>query len=307
MNEQIELENNIPSFLKEMLEKQYDTKDIEKIVKGYYKKRPVTFRVNTIKASVEKIKEELEKNDIQFDMVDFCEEAFIIKNVTEKEVEQLDIYKNGEIYLQSLSSMLPPIILKPEENIDILDMAAAPGGKTTQIAAITNNKSRITACEINNIRAERLKYNIDKQGATSVYLMKKDSRFIDDFFSFDKILLDAPCSGSGTLDLNNQNSDKIFTKKLVDKSVKSQLSLLKKAVKVLKKGHEMVYSTCSILECENEDIVNEVLKQNNVEIIPIDYEWISKLPVLPTKINGTLCIAPNEYFEGFFIAKLRKK
>lgn len=307
MNEQIELENNIPSFLKEMLEKQYDTKDIEKIVKGYYKKRPVTFRVNTIKASVEKIKEELEKNDIQFDMVDFCEEAFIIKNVTEKEVEQLDIYKNGEIYLQSLSSMLPPIILKPEENIDILDMAAAPGGKTTQIAAITNNKSRITACEINNIRAERLKYNIDKQGATSVYLMKKDSRFIDDFFSFDKILLDAPCSGSGTLDLNNQNSDKIFTKKLVDKSVKSQLSLLKKAVKVLKKGHEMVYSTCSILECENEDIVNEVLKQYNVEIIPIDYEWISKLPVLPTKINGTLCIAPNEYFEGFFIAKLRKK
>lgn len=307
MNEQIKLENNIPSFLKEMLEKQYDTKDIEKIVKGYYKKRPVTFRVNTIKASVEKIKEELEKNDIQFDMVDFCEEAFIIKNVTEKEVEQLDIYKNGEIYLQSLSSMLPPIILKPEENIDILDMAAAPGGKTTQIAAITNNKSRITACEINNIRAERLKYNIDKQGATSVYLMKKDSRFIDDFFSFDKILLDAPCSGSGTLDLNNQNSDKIFTKKLVDKSVKSQLSLLKKAVKVLKKGHEMVYSTCSILECENEDIVNEVLKQNNVEIIPIDYEWISKLPVLPTKINGTLCIAPNEYFEGFFIAKLRKK
>lgn len=307
MNEQIKLENNIPSFLKEMLEKQYDTKDIEKIVKGYYKKRPVTFRVNTIKASVEKIKEELEKNDIQFDMVDFCEEAFIIKNVTEKEVEQLDIYKNGEIYLQSLSSMLPPIILKPEENIDILDMAAAPGGKTTQIAAITNNKSRITACEINNIRAERLKYNIDKQGATSVYLMKKDSRFIDDFFSFDKILLDAPCSGSGTLDLNNQNSDKIFTKKLVDKSVKSQLSLLKKAVKVLKKGHEMVYSTCSILECENEDIVNEVLKQYNVEIIPIDYEWISKLPVLPTKINGTLCIAPNEYFEGFFIAKLRKK
>lgn len=307
MNEQIKLENNIPSFLKEMLEKQYDTKDIEKIVKGYYKKRPVTFRVNTIKASVEKIKEELEKNDIQFDMVDFCEEAFIIKNVTEKEVEQLDIYKNGEIYLQSLSSMLPPIILKPEENIDILDMAAAPGGKTTQIAAITNNKSRITACEINNIRAERLKYNIDKQGATSVYLMKKDSRFIDDFFSFDKILLDAPCSGSGTLDLNNQNLGKIFTKKLVDKSVKSQLSLLKKAVKVLKKGHEMVYSTCSILECENEDIVNEVLKQNNVEIIPIDYEWISKLPVLPTKINGTLCIAPNEYFEGFFIAKLRKK
>lgn len=307
MNEQIELENNIPSYLKEMLEKQYDTKDIETIVKGYYKKRPVTLRVNTIRASEQKIREELEKNNIQYDRVNFCEEVFIIKNVTEKEIEQLEIYKNGEIYLQSLSSMLPPLILNPEENIDILDMAAAPGGKTTQIAAITNNKSRITACEINNIRAERLKYNIDKQGATSVYLMKKDSRFIDDFFSFDKILLDAPCSGSGTLDLSNQNIEKIFTKKLVEKSIKSQLALLKKAVKILKKGHEMVYSTCSILKCENEDVVNEVLKQNNIEIVPIEYEWLSSLPLLPTKINGTLCIAPNEYYEGFFIAKLRKK
>ena len=104
---------------------------------------------------------------------------------------RLDIYKDGKIYLQSLSSMLPPIILEPQEGKDILDMAAAPGGKTTQMAALSNNKAHITACEMNNIRIEKLKYNVEKQGATCVYVMQKDSRQIDDFFSFDQILLDS--------------------------------------------------------------------------------------------------------------------
>ena len=90
--------------------------------------------------------------------------------------------------------MLPPIVLNPKENYDILDMAAAPGGKTTQIAALTQNNAHITACEMNQIRLERLKYNVEKQGASSVYVMKQDARRIDDFFSFDQILLDAPCS-----------------------------------------------------------------------------------------------------------------
>ena len=113
--------------------------------------------------------------------------------------------------------MLPVIVLEPEEQTDILDMTAAPGGKTTQIAAMTNNKANITACEMNVVRAEKLKYNIEKQGASCVYIMRTDARYIDDFFSFDKILLDAPCSGSGTLNIENLNLEKTFTEKLIKK------------------------------------------------------------------------------------------
>ncbi len=101
-------------------------------------------------------------------------------------------------------------------------MAAAPGGKTTQMAALVNNKARITACEMNAIRAERLKYNIEKQGASSVYVMITDSRKIDDFFSFDRILLDAPCSGSGTLYSEDENRKKHLHLKLIQKSIKAQ-------------------------------------------------------------------------------------
>lgn len=188
------MEEQLPNFLKEMLNSQYGEKIAKQIIEGYNVKRPVTFRVNTLKSSELDIESKLRKLKIEFEKVLWSKEAFILKNVTEKEIENIDMYKNGEIYLQSLSSMLPPIILEPKENYDILDMAAAPGGKTTQLAALTQNNAHITACEMNSIRLERLKYNIEKQGANSVYTMQTDSRKIDDFFSFDQILLDAPCS-----------------------------------------------------------------------------------------------------------------
>ena len=300
------METKIPKFLKEKLEKQYGGDLAKAILEGYEKTRKVTLRVNTIKSSAEKIEEELKNHKIEYETVELNKEAFIIKNKREKEIEELEIYKNGEIYLQSLSSMLPPIVLEPKEGTDILDMAAAPGGKTTQIAALVNNKASITACELNNIRAQRLKYNIEKQGATCVYVMQTDARKINDFFSFDQILLDAPCSGSGTLNVNDENLNKIFTEKLVQKSVKSQRELLKKALKVLKSGQEMVYSTCSVLQEENEDIIN-TLNKKEYEIIPIQFSGIQQLPMLPTKIEGTLCVMPTELYEGFFVAKIRKK
>lgn len=293
-------------FLNEMLQKQYGQEIKGKIIDGYKTNRLVTFRVNTLKSSIKEIEEKLEELNIEYKKVSWSKEAFIINNVRENEIQELDIYLQGKIYLQSLSSMLPPIILEPKEGIDILDMAAAPGGKTTQLAALSNNKAHITACEMNNIRIEKLKYNVEKQGASCVYVMKKDSRQIDDFFSFDQILLDAPCSGSGILNFNNKNLNKHFSLELIDKSAKIQLALLRKAIKVLKKNQEMVYSTCSILSKENEEIVSKVMSENKLEIVPIEFEGIDDLPLLPTKIKGTLCVCPNELYEGFFIAKIRK-
>lgn len=298
---------NIPKFLIEILNNQYDKTTVEKILKGFTAKRRVTLRVNNIKTNINYVKSQFDEIGIKYESVNFYENALIIDNADEKDIQALDLYKNGEIYLQSLSSMLPPIILNPQPNTDILDMCAAPGGKTTELAAITDNSAHITACEMNHIRLERLKYNIDKQGATCVYTMQNDARNIDDFFSFDSILLDAPCSGSGTLNANDINLEKTFTSKLIQKSTSSQLALLRKAIKILKSEKEMIYSTCSILACENEDIINTVLKEQNIEIIPIYIKGIENLPLLPTKIKGTICVCPNELYEGFFIAKIRKK
>ena len=302
----LDIKDKIPKFLTNELIKQYGEDICSKILSGYREKRVVTLRVNTLKSGIEKVCEELTKNNIEYERVSWSNTALIISNSTEQELQKLSIYENGEIYLQSLSSMLPPVIMNPQENTDILDMTAAPGGKTTQIAALTNNNANITACEMNNIRIEKLKYNIEKQGATSVSILQADSRTLSDYFAFDQVLLDAPCSGSGTIDLNNEKTYRNFTEKLVEKSSKSQITLLKKALKILKPGHEMIYSTCSILEKENEDILNKALKGINAEIVPIQFDGIEYIQLIPTKIKGTLCVCPNRYYEGFFVAKIRK-
>lgn len=296
----------IPEFLKNMLLNQYNEEITNKIIEGYSKPRKVTLRVNTIKSTIEKVKEVLKNANISYTEVNWNKDALIIENVREEEIRKLDIYENGEIYLQSLSSMIPAMVLEPKEKENILDMTAAPGGKTTQMAAISNNNAMITACEKNKIRADRLKYNIEKQGVTCAYVMVTDSRNLDDMFSFDKILLDAPCSGSGTLYITD-DVWKTFNEELINRCVKVQEELLNKALKILKKGGTLVYSTCSILSKENEEILNKVLKKFKAEIVPIDKSLLQEVPLLPTKIEGTICVLPNELYEGFFVVKIRKQ
>lgn len=291
----------IPLFLIEKIEKQYGKETAKKIEQGLLEENPVTLRVNTIKSSLEKVKNELEKNNIEYENVEWNKDALIIKNVREDEIRKLGIYENGEIYLQSLSSMIPTVVLEPKEKENILDMTAAPGGKTTQIAAIAENKVFITACEKNKIRYDRLKYNVEKQGVKNINIMQEDSRKLSDYFSFDKILLDAPCSGSGTENVFTPN----FSEYLIQKSSKVQEELLTKSLTILKPAGEMVYSTCSILKEENEDIVKKVLKKFKAQIIPINVP--QNIPVLPTSIDGALCVCPTKYYEGFFVVKILKK
>ena len=299
----MKMQEEIPQFLYKKLEKQYEENIVKKIIEGYEKQKPLTIRIKTIKTNIEVVKEKLEKSKIQYKKVKWNEQALIIENAGENIIKELEIYEKGEIYLQSLSSMIPPIILNPKEGENILDMAAAPGGKTTQIAAITNNKAMITACEKNKIRAERLKYNLQKQGVKCANIMVEDARKLNEFFSFDKILLDAPCSGSGTDNIKDEK----FTEELIKRSQKTQEEMLTKALQILKSGKEMIYSTCSILKQENEEIIQKVLSKIKAEIVPIDEKYLIDIPLLPVDIKGTICVCPTELYEGFYIAKIIKK
>ena len=165
----------------------------------------------------------------------------------------------------------------------------------------------ITACEKNKIRAERLKYNLEKQGVRCANVIIEDARKLNDFFSFDKVLLDAPCSGSGTLTIQESGIEKNFTQELINRSVKTQEELLKKALTILKPGKEMIYSTCSILKDENENVLNKILPKLKATIVPIDKNNLQGIPLLPVTLQGTICVAPTQLYEGFFIAKIKKQ
>ena len=282
----------VPEILIKKIEEQYG--DLLDKILGGYTDRKSTLRINTLKIKKEEVLEILDKENIKYQFVSWYDCALIVDDIDK--IRNLDIYKNGEVYVQSLSSMIPPIILNPF-NEKILDMAASPGGKTTEIYNLSKGSSMITAVEKNPIRAEKLKYNLNKQGVQATVLVSDASK-LDEFFRFDKILLDAPCSGSGTNKLEH------FNEKLLYNCVDTQKKLLLKALQILKVNHTMVYSTCSILYEENEKQLEDLIKKGIIEIIDID--GFDDIPRLPSKIKGTLCVCPTDLYEGFFVAHIRR-
>ena len=287
-------------FFYDRLLREYGEELTRLIISGLSSLRYTTLRVNTLKSNALEIEKIFKEKQITYDKVPWYEDAFILTHHNKDDIYNLDIYKDGKIYLQSLSSMLPVFILEPKEE-SILDMTAAPGSKTSEIAALSHNKSLITATEKNKIRYERLKYNMEKLGVNKITILNEDARYLDDFYAFDKILLDAPCSGSGTLYLPNVKN---FDEALIERCQKVQYELLEKALKIVKIGGIIVYSTCSILKEENEEIVQKILSSGKAELVPIDASTYH-LPLLPS-MEGTITVMPTKLYEGFFIAKIRR-
>ena len=301
---------SLPEHLVSLLADQYAEPDIERILEGYRAQRNVTLSANTLSSSKDEVANELDGAGIAWSGVDWYADAFVIENARERQIWDLPIYEEGKVYLQSLSSMLPPIALEARANEDVLDMCAAPGGKTSQIAALSGNRAHLTACEMHAPRADKLEYNLAKLGARNVVVMRTDARRMDEFFRFDRILVDAPCSGSGTLKLDNPNGLARFTPKLIEKSKKSQRALLSKALTLMKAGSTLVYSTCSILEEENESIVRDCLskarRQGTFELKPLTFAGMEAIPTLPSTLDEALVVCPTELYEGFFMVRIER-
>lgn len=297
--------HKLPDFLEKKFTDRFGREVTDGIVSAFSVRRPVTARVNTLKATAAEVTEALAGAGFKVSAAPFWENALIIEGGDEAAVAETEVYKDGRIYLQSLSSMIPVLFLGAKAGENILDMAAAPGGKTAQIAAVTDNGAFITACEKNKIRAERLKYNIAMQGAKRTTVMVTDSAKLDPLFTFDRVLLDAPCSGSGTLELWRERAP-MTDEELVARSVRIQRTLLRGALAHMRRGSEMIYSTCSILEEENEAQIKAALGMG-AEIVPLSASDLPCVPVIKGSLEGTLTVRPTELYEGFFVAKLRKK
>lgn len=269
------------------------------IEEGYSAERAVTLRVNACKTTAEHVCAELSARGIAVRSMEWYEDALVADGVRERTLEETPLYTRGEIYLQSLSSMLPPIFLQPQAGENILDMTAAPGGKTTELYALSGGKALITACERDAVRFERLKFNFERQGATRVNAVRKDALTLDDALKFDKILLDAPCTGTGTISAGSRVR---FSDDYLSRCVRLQGNLLDKALKLLKKGGTLLYSTCSVLEEENGGAVRRALRAG-ARLVPV--ELPSEIPTLPSP-EGTACVCPSALYEGFFLAMFTK-
>ncbi|MGE5558256.1 MAG: RsmB/NOP family class I SAM-dependent RNA methyltransferase [Bacillota bacterium] len=293
-----------PVFIRRLYD-QFEPPQAEQIMAGFMENRPLTLRINTLKTDIRKVMEIFKADGVKFDRVNWDPAALIIKNAGEKDLESHDLYKSGGIYLQSLASMIPPLVLNPAPGAKILDLAAAPGSKSTQLAALMQNRGFILANEKDKIRGERLRYNLNKQGVRIAEIRLGDGKRLESNWHgfFDAALLDAPCSGEGLFQLENPRTYRFWSDRLVAKMSGVQKKLFLQAFLAVKPGGRLVYSTCTINREENENVVLWALAY----CPGLAQERIILAPSLPAIYSrGIMRILPSRLTEGFFVACFRK-
>lgn len=291
-------------FKKRFLEKYSNYTDIEEFKEYSTKYLRKSIRVNTLKISVKKLKEKLDdyRLDYKLEKIPWCKEGFFIEG---KAIGNLKEHFLGYIYIQEAASMIPALILNPGEEL-VLDMCAAPGSKTTQLAAIMKNNGLIVANDIEIKRIKALSLNLQRCGVLNTVITFMKGYNIKN--KFDKILLDAPCSGTGII-RKSLHTLEIWNQNMLKKLSNDQKRLIINAFESLNDDGTLVYSTCSIDKEENEEVIEFLLeKYENAKLENIDIE-IKKSKMLSDskEINKCLRIWPQDNnTSGFFVAKIRK-
>ncbi|MCD5385056.1 RsmB/NOP family class I SAM-dependent RNA methyltransferase [Candidatus Gracilibacteria bacterium] len=322
------MKNKLPKELIDRLNEIYTKNELEIIKKGFeIKKRKPTFRINTLKTNTKEVLDILKEKKLEVEKINFLKNGYKLINGNEKDLWDLDIYKNGKIYIQSISSQIPIDFLDLEDFNKVLDITAAPGGKTSQASALLKNTGEVIANDNNSIRIDKLNYTISKQGCKNVKIIKTDARKIyekylaDDGESnkydnyFNHIIADLPCSSEGKINLNSEKSYGYWNLGVIKRNFKLQKEILKSIIPMLKRGGTLMYSTCTLAPEENEAVVHMILSlypELEIQDININYKYIKKglkgfgKHVYRRDVQKSIRILPNEESEGFFIAKFKK-
>ena len=222
----------------------------------------------------------------------------------------------GLIYIQSLSSMLPPLVLDPRSGERILDLCAAPGSKTSQMAALMHNQGEMVCVENIRKRVYKLRAVLTLLGVTNARLVVTDGRRFRDAQFFDRVLVDAPCSSEGRFNPRDPKTLAYWSPRKIKEMARKQKGLLLNGLRLVKKGGVLVYSTCTFAPEENEAVVDWVLRKTAgaVEVLPVAVPNIKTYATLAgwsgrpfdARIRDCARILPTPEMEGFFIAKLKK-
>ncbi len=273
-----------------------------------------SIRVNTLKTSVDELKERIGRNWL-LEQVPWCKEGFWVTHKEgRRDIGNTYEHSLGYYYVQEASSMIPPLALEPKENEVILDMCASPGSKASQIAMYMKNRGVLIANDYKGERLSPLGLNMQRMGITNCILtLMRGQQFKG--FEFDRILADAPCSGTGTI-CKSPRTLKTWNPNVVKRLSIEQKNLISSAFENLKENGTLVYSTCSLEPDEDEAVIDFLLgKYENAKLEKIELEGLkSSKSVLEfegrqfsKEIGKCLRIWPQDnHTEGFFIAKIKK-
>jgi NOL1/NOP2/sun family putative RNA methylase len=296
-----------------------DENDIKKFLEVSKTKPRKSIRVNTLKITPEKLKKKLEKKGWKIRQLPNHPEIMqIISEIEPGEIGTTTEHLLGYYYVQEITSMMPLLSLSPSEGEILLDLCAAPGSKTTQAAAMMQNKGTIIANDVSIPRLIILIANLERCGVTNAIITRHPGNEVAEKlnklnFKFDKMLIDAPCSGEGNIRCSPRTFME-WSEPMLSALAKKQKRIASSAINLLKPGGELVYSTCTHAPEENELIIQHLLDNFNLKIIPVTLpiktrpgitEWNSQ-KLNPEMKNAVRIYHHDNDMEGFFLCKLKK-
>lgn len=291
----------------------------ERCLASFSAEKPTAFRVNTLKAATIDVRDELARSGFCLAPVDWLDGAFTVDPAQRRSLTETAAVAEGRIYLQNLSSMAAPMVLGPRAGEQVLDLAAAPGSKTLQMAAMMQNQGQIAAVEVVKARMFILDDNLRRHGVTIVRTYLTDGRTVGRKTPerFDRVLLDAPCSGEARFDRRDPGSWQYWSLRKIRESARKQIGLLRSAVLSLKLGGTLLYCTCSFAPEENEGVVHRVLEQMGevLDVEPVELPFAPTQPGLThwdgkdlhPDLAGSVRILPDGQMDGFYLCKLTKR
>lgn len=309
--------NPLPSLFKTRLLEIFTPQEQQTIDQAFsLTKRPLTLRINLHLSNAEEVEKELSKSFTYKKW--FLPYSYIIDWVYEKDIWNLDIYKEWKIYLQSLSSQIPVHYMWLREWMYVLDATAAPGGKTSQISERVWDTWKVIACELSAIRREKMIYNLNKLHCENVEVVWGDASELGKIYTpetFDALLFDAPCTWEGSILYGDTKFLQAWDEKHIKTNYLRQKQILTWIIPLLKKEWILVYSTCTLEPEENESIVHFILcnfPELSICEIELEYpykkNWIKKFRkyIYKNDVEKAVRIIPNPESEWFFIAKFIK-
>ncbi len=294
-----------PKWMVKRWIKEFSYDFTESLLKHNNSKPKLNIRVNTLKVTREELKNLLLNYGYEVDETPYAKDGLIIENPIR--ITEIEEFNKGYFTIQDESSMLVAEILSPKENAVVLDLCSAPGGKSTHMAQIMNNKGRIISCDIYDHKLNLVKETANRLGITIIETQKQDALKLNEEFieKMDYVLVDAPCSGLGIIrrrpeiKWNRQEKD-------IEELSSIQKQILNNAGKYLKPGGALVYSTCTIEREENLGVIEDFLKKNNNFVL---YEFKHEInQSTDNREKGYIQLFPHIHgTDGFFIARIVKQ
>jgi len=307
VNTRISVKYSTPLWLVDMWLEEYGRELTEKMLSAFDKESLVTIRVNPTKATLTELEDNLNNEQVSYEKHPYLEEAFVITNIDN--IQTLTAFQKGLFQIQDVSSMIVGVAAAFKEGQKVLDICAAPGGKSMHAAALVGKSGQVISNDLTEKKAQLIRENALRQGFENITTTVMDACEYKPEYeeAFDVVIADVPCSGLGVIGRKSDIKYRV-TRTDIDALVELQRKILANAYRYVKQGGTLMFSTCTVNKNENDANVKWLRENYNLKLVDFSMELQPPLSEEASVKEGYLQLIPGKHLtDGFFLAKFCKE